>query len=150
MEMTEPLRNAAGESLDPARDRPGLAIRALAGATFAGAALVGLVLWTVRTILLDAAPSDQPVIEGPAFFVLIMGTMTAVAVAAVLAWLRLRPLTSSWRRSVFAMLAGFGTVIAAMAATPVDHHFGRQGLAAMSIACGLLALLLLGFRSPSR
>ncbi len=142
----ETLKNAAGEVIDPARDRPGLAIRTLLGAICAGAAAMALVLWTVRRLLAGAAASDQPVIDGPAFFVLIMGSLSAIAIAALITWLRLSRLSSTWRRGVFAMLSGFGTVIAAMLATPVDHFYGQAGLAAMGIAATILAVLLLGVR----
>lgn len=144
--MTELPRNAAGEVIDPARDRPGLAIRTLLGATCAGAAAVALVLWTVRRLLAGAMASDQPVLEGPAIFVLIMGSVSAIAFAAVITWFRLSRLSSHWRRGVFAMLSGFGTVIAAMLATPLDHFYGQAGLAAMGILSAILAILLLSFR----
>ena len=93
--MVETLRNAAGEAIDPARDRPGLAIRTLLGATFAGTAAVSLVLWTVRRLLAGAAASDQPVIDGPAVFVLIMGSCSAIILAAAISWFRLSRLSST-------------------------------------------------------
>ncbi len=144
--MVETLRNAAGEASDPARDRPGLASRTLLGATVAGTAAVSLVLWTVRRLLAGAAASDQPVIDGPAVFVLIMGSCSAIILAAAISWFRLSRLSSTWRRGVFAMLSGFGTVIAAMLATPVDHFYGQAGLAAMGIGAAILALMFLGLR----
>ena len=141
--VSDGLRNVAGEAIDPARDRPGLVFRALIGATAAGTALVALVLWSVRTLLADAAESEQPVVNGPAFFILIVGTLGAVAVATALGWWALAPLTSSWRRGVFAMISGFGTVVAALLAAPVHHMWGRGGLVILAGVAALVAVPVL-------
>lgn len=144
------LRNVGGEIIDPARDRPGLVVRALIGATAAGTAAVALALWGVRTILADAPASEQAVVNGPAFFVLIGGTFGAVALAAALGWWVLAPLTSTWRRGVFAMISGFGTVVAALAAAPVHQAWGRAGLATLATVAILVALpLLVSVRRPA-
>lgn len=137
------LRNIGGEIIDPARDRPGLVVRALLGATAAGTAAVALALWGVRTLLADAPASEQAVVNGPAFFLLVGGTFGAVALAACLGWWVLAPLTSTWRRGVFAMVSGFGTVVAALAAAPVHHAWGRPGLAFLGGVAAALALPLL-------
>lgn len=136
-------RNAAGDVVDPARDRPGLVLRGLLGATAAGTAVVALALWSVRTLLADAPASEQAVVNGPAFFLLIGGTFGGVALAVALCRWALAPLTSSWRRGVFAMTAGFGTVISAMAAAPVHHAWGRGGLLLLAIIAAVVALPIL-------
>jgi hypothetical protein len=137
---SERPRNAAGEIIDPARDRPGLVFRVLIGAIATGTALVALALWTVRTLLADAPASEQAVVNGPAFFILILGTFGAVAAAAALGWWLLAPLSSSWRRGVFAMISGFGTVVAALLSAPVHHAWGRGGLALLAGVSALIAV----------
>lgn len=137
------VRNAGGEVIDPARDRPGLVVRALVGATAAGTAVVALALWGVRALLANAPASDQAVVTGPAFFILMGGTFGAVALATALGWWVLAPLTSSWRRGVFGMVAGFGTVIAALAAAPVHQAWGRGGLLAMAAIAACVAFPVL-------
>lgn len=137
------LTNVGGEPVDPTRDRPGLVLQAILGATLAGTSSVALVLWGVRTILAQAPASDQPVATGPAFPLLIGGVLASTFLAAAVAWYRLAPLTAAWRRGVFAMISAIATVIAALAATPVDFYFGRSGLLATSISAGVLSLLVL-------
>lgn len=137
------LTNVGGEPVDPTRDRPGLVLQTILGATLAGTSSVALVLWGVRTILAQAPASDQPVATGPAFPLLIGGVLASTFLAAAVAWYRLAPLTAAWRRGVFAMISAIATVIAALAATPVDFYFGRSGLLATSISAGVLSLLVL-------
>jgi len=137
------LTNVGGEPVDPARDRPGLVVRTLLGATLAGTSGVALVLWGVRTLLANAPPSDRPVVTGPAFPLLIGGVITAMLVAAGLAWWRLAPLTATWRRGVFAMISALGTVVAALAATPVHYFYGQAGLLATAGIAALVAAIAL-------
>jgi hypothetical protein len=137
------LKNVAGEAVDPARDRPGLVVRGLLGATASGTALVALALWSVRTLLAGAPASEQAVVTGPAFFILVIGTFGAVALAAVLGWIAMAPLTSTWRRGVFAMISGFGTVVAALVAAPIHHTWGRPGLAIMGGVAGVVGIVAL-------
>lgn len=149
-DMVSEARNAGGEAVDPARDRPGLVIRTLLGGTLAGTAAVAFVLWCVRTLLAGAAASDRPVTTGPAFYVLMFGTLAAVALAVAIAWRMLAPLSSSWRRGVFAMISGFGTIVAALGAAPIHHTWGRTGLAMLAGAgaAGALLVFATGRRSP--
>jgi hypothetical protein len=137
------LTNIGGEPVDPARDRPGFALRTLLGATLAGTSSVALVLWGVRALVDQAPASDRPVVTGPAFWLLVGGTMAAMLLAAALAWWRLAPLSATWRRGAFSMISGLGTVTAAIAATPIQQFYGRRGLLIMALATGVLGAIAL-------
>jgi hypothetical protein len=137
------LTNVGGEPVDPARDRPGLVVRTLLGATLAGTSSVALVLRGVRLLIASAAPTDQAVVTGPAFPLLVGGVVASTLVAAGLTWWRLAPLTATWRRGVFAMISALGTIVGALAATPIHYHFGEKGLLAMAGVAALVAVMAL-------
>jgi hypothetical protein len=141
------LTNVGGEPVDPARDRPALVLRTLIGATLAGTSSVALVLWGVRMLIGHEAPSAAPG-EGPAFPLLVGGVLSSALLAAGLAWWRLAPLTAAWRRGVFSMISALGTIVGALAATPVHYHFGEKGLLLMAGAAAAVAALALWAAGP--
>jgi hypothetical protein len=143
------LTNVGGEPVDPSRDRPGLVLRSLLGATLAGTASVALVLWGVRMVVASAPPTDRPG-TGIAFPLLVGGVLVSTLLAARLAWWRLAPLTATWRRGVFSMISALGTVVAALGATPVDYRYGPPGLLVMSALAGVAALVVLAPWSSTR
>jgi hypothetical protein len=136
------LTNVGGEPVDPTRDRPGLVVRTLLGATLAGTSSVALVLCGVRTLIGHSAPSASPA-AGPAFPLLVGGVLSSALLAAGLAWWRLAPLTALWRRGVFSMISALGTIVGALAATPIHFHFGEKGLLAMAGATALVSAVAL-------
>lgn len=134
--MTEPRpTNLAGEPTDPERDDVVIAIRAVAAGVLTGTAAAALVLLAVRLLLADAAPSERPVVDGAPFYVLVLGTLAAMALGGMVAWLRLAPLHSPFRRATLGMVCAFGTFVGALAATPVHHLAGAAGLAAFGALC---------------
>lgn len=137
------LTNIGGEPVDPARDRPGLVLRTLLGATLAGISSVALVLWGVRTLIASRGPAEPVAATGPAFPLLVGGVLVSTLLAAGLTWWRLAPLTAVWRRGVFAMISALGTIVGALMATPLDYHFGERGLFALSAASALVAVIAL-------
>ena len=136
------LTNVGGEPVDPARDRPGLVVRTLLGATLAGTSSVALVLWGVRMLLGHQAPVQSPA-AGPAFPLLVGGVLSSSFLAAGLAWWRLAPLTATWRRGVFAMISALGTIVGALVATPIHYYFGEKGLLLMAATVALVAAFAL-------
>jgi hypothetical protein len=136
------LTNVGGEPVDPARDRPGLVLRTLLGATLAGTSSVALVLWGVRAVIAGRPPAE-PAANGPAFPLLVGGVLASALLAAGLAWWRLSPLTAIWRRGVFTMVSALGTIVGALVATPVHYYYGERGLLAMSGSAALVALIAL-------
>lgn len=137
------LTNVGGEPVDPARDRPGLVLRTLIGATLAGTSSVALVLWGVRTLIARQAPATTPAATGAAFPLLVGGVLVSTLLAAGLAWWRLAPLTAVWRRGVFSMISALGTMVGAIVATPVHYHFGDRGLLLLAAVAAVLATLAL-------
>lgn len=137
------LTNVGGEPVDPARDRPGLVIRSLLGATLAGTSSVAVVLWGVRMIVPPSGSDEQAVATGAAFYLLVGGVLASALLAAGLAWWRLAPLTAIWRRGVFSMISALGTMVGAIAATPIHYHFGERGLLALAGGSALVALVAL-------
>lgn len=137
------LTNVGGEPVDPTRDRPGLVVRTLLGATLAGTSSVALVLWGVRTLVASRGPAGEVAATGPAFPLLVGGVLASTLLAAGLAWWRLSPLTAVWRRGVFAMISALCTVVGALLATPLHYHFGERGLFALSAAAALVAVFAL-------
>jgi hypothetical protein len=129
------LTNVGGEPVDPARDRPGLVLRTLLGATLAGTSSVALVL--------SGRPPAEPAANGPAFPLLVGGVLASALLAAGLAWWGLSPLTAIWRRGVFTMVGALGTIVGALVATPVHYYYGEKGLLAMAGGAALVAFIAL-------
>ena len=136
------LTNVGGEPVDPARDRPGLVVRTLLGATLAGTSSVALVLWGVRALIASRPPAE-PAANGPAFPFLVGGVLASALLAAGLAWWRLSPLTAIWRRGVFSMIGALGTIVGALVATPVHYYYGEKGLLAMAGSAAMVAVVAL-------
>ena len=142
------LTNVGGEPVDPARDRPGLVLRTLIGATLAGTSSVALVLCGVRMLIGHQAPPAGAPGAGPAFPLLVGGVLSSSLLAAGLAWWRLAPLTAVWRRGVFSMISALGTIVGALAATPIHYYFGAKGLLLMAGGTGAVAVLALWAAGP--
>ena len=140
--------NVGGETVDPARDRPGLVLRTLLGATLAGTSSVALVLWGVRLLISHAPPPTSSPGAGPAFPLLVGGVLASSLLAAGLAWWRLAPLTATWRRGVFAMIGALGTIVGALAATPIHFHFGEKGLLLLAGVSAIVSILALWAAGP--
>jgi len=136
-----PVTSIGGEPLDPSVDLVRVVARGLAVAVLAGSGTAGLVLALVRVALRNAPPADVPR-TGPEFYLLVFGILGAMGVAAAVAWRRLAPISSPWRRSVFAMIAGFTTFVSALLATPLHFYLGQPGLLAASTLALALAFAL--------
>ena len=142
------LTNVGGEPVDPARDRPGLVLRTLIGATLAGTSGVALVLWGVRILIGHQAPSTASPGAGPAFPLLVGGVLSSSLLAAGLAWWRLAPLTATWQDELHLISGALGTIVGARAATPVHYHFGEKGLLIMAGGTAAVAIIALWAARP--
>jgi hypothetical protein len=141
------LTNVGGEPVDPSRDRPGLVLRTLLGATLAGTSSVALVLWGVRSLIAHQPAAESPA-AGPAFSLLVGGVLASSVLAAGLAWWRLAPLTAVWRRGVFSMISALGAIVGALAATPIHYHFGEKGLLLLAAGTAVVATVVLWSAGP--
>lgn len=138
-----PLLNVAGEPINPNIRYVRVARRGVLGGLSAGTLTVSLVLWAVRTILLGAPASDRPVTTGIAPDLLLFGVLGAAVLAGGLAWWRLGAIESTFRRGGLSLVAAVATVVVAIAATPIYHALGRNGLLALAAlgAAGTIAFL---------
>ncbi len=125
-----------------ADDLIGLAIRSVALAVAAGTALVALTLWGVQRLLAAAPTSDLPVVNGPAPVLLLLGTVGALCLSSGLAWHRLAPIDSYYRRGGLSILSAFGTFLMAVLAVPLHYFVGAVGLLALALAAGAAAAVL--------
>ena len=139
-----PPTSISGEPIDPSVDLVRVAARGLVVAVLAGVGAAGLVLSLVRVLLRNAAPSDVPS-TGAAFYLLVFGTMGAMGASSAIAWRYLAPISSPFRRGVFAMIAAFATFVGALLATPIHYFLGQAGLLGFSASC-LAAAFALGRR----
>jgi len=79
---------------------------------------------------------------------LIGGVLSSSLLAAGLAWWRLAPLTAVWRRGVFSMIAALGTIVGALAATPIHFRFGQAGLLVLAGCSAIMAVVALWSARP--
>ncbi len=104
----------------------------------AGTTVVALTLWGVQNLLAGSPPSPTPVTRGPAPLLLLLGTVGALCLSAGVAWHRLAPVDSYYRRGGLAIISAFGTFLVAVLAAPLHHFAGASALLGLAGA-GLLA-----------
>jgi hypothetical protein len=114
----------------------------VAAAIALGTAIAALTLFGVQAMLAGTPASDTPVTSGPAPLLLLAGTLGALLLSAAVAWHKLRPVDSYYRRGGLAMVSAFGTFVMAVLATPLHHFFGAAGLLGLAGVAGLLGLVL--------
>jgi hypothetical protein len=115
----------------------------VAAAIGLGTAVVALVLYGVQALMAGAPASAYPVTRGPVPLLLLAGTLGALAVSAGVAWHRLRPVDSYYRRGGLALVSAFGTFVMAVLATPLHHFLGPGALLGLAAVAGSLGLVLL-------
>lgn len=103
-------------------------MRSVAAAVALGTALAALTLFGVQALMAGAPASSAPVTRGPAPLLLLAGTLGALILSAAVAWHKLRPVESYYRRGGLAMVAVFATFVMAVLATPLHHFYGPGGL----------------------
>jgi hypothetical protein len=116
----------------------------LAAWAVGSAVAMGLAVVTATTLAVDAlrpSPGDAPDLGAP-FQLLLWGTVAGIAIAAVVAWRLLAPLTSAYRRGGLALVSAFATVIVMLVCIPVNQVLGRPGLAGLiALSLGISAFL---------
>lgn len=132
-----PLQNLAGEPLPEGVDLFALGVRGLGFSISVGATAITAVLWAVQSIIPANAPAGQPVTSGPPFYLLVFGTVGAMALGALTCWFVLRPVDSWFRRGGLAIVSAFASFVVALLTFPANIYFGRTGLLAVT---GVFAL----------
>jgi hypothetical protein len=72
---------------------------------------------------------------------LLAGLLAGVALGAIFGWLRSRGIDNLWQRGVIAVLAAVGAILIGFLAAPVDHFFGRVGMALWFLASTAFGVL---------
>ena len=144
--MTEPpLQNAAGEPLPEGVNLFALGVRALPFATCVGATAITLVLWGVQSLVPQTGGATPEPTAGPAFYLLVLGTPAAMALAAATCWFVLRPVESWFRRGGLAMVSAFLSFVVSLITFPANVFFGRTGLLVVTLLFPAAALFF-GYR----
>jgi hypothetical protein len=136
-----------GEPAAP--EHVGVALRAITAAIFVGGGVTATALYVVRGLQAGSPAPAAPVTTGLVPNLILTGWLGGAALAALCAWLLMRPIQSSYRRGAFAMVAAFAALVLALVTMPADALFGRGGLLSISLV-GLAGGLLLARRAWRR
>jgi hypothetical protein len=123
--------------MDPIR----LTLLAMGSGMAFGLAVVSLVVLGVD--LLRPASPPPSLATGPAFYLLVLGTLAGLVLAGAVAWRLLAPILSTYRRGGLSVVTGFATVLPMLLCMAANQLAGRSGLLALA-GLALLAALLLG------
>jgi hypothetical protein len=124
------------------QDPIGILFGGLSFGTALGTALQGAVTWLVRTLQTGQPASATPDLAGAPAMVLLFGTMSAAVIAALATWRVLAPLHNPWRQGMLSIVVAFGSFVVSLLAIPLDHAFGRAGLAVLIVGAGVAALVI--------
>lgn len=109
-----------------------------------GLAVVSLTVLGVD--LVRPATPPPGLASGPAFYLLLFGTIGGLILAGVVAWRLLAPILSTYRRGGISVLTAFATVLPMLLCMIANQLAGRIGLVALA-GIALLAALALGGRA---
>ena len=123
--------------MDPIR----LAFLAMGSGMAFGLAVVSLTVLGVD--LVRPATPPPGVASGPAFYLLLLGTLGGLILAGVVAWRLLGPILSTYRRGGISLVTAFATVLPMLLCMVANQIAGRIGLATLA-AVALLAAFGLG------
>jgi len=93
--------------------------------------------------LRPATPSSN-VAAGPAFYLLMFGTVFGLVVAGLVAWRLLAPVPSTYRRGGLSLVTAMATILPMLLCMAANQLGGRAGLVGLALAALLLAVLLAG------
>lgn len=122
--------------MDPVR----LALLAMGSGMAFGLAAVSLVVLGVD-LLRPAAPAPT-LAAGPAFYLLVLGTLAGLILAGVVTWRLLAPVPSIYRRGGLSVVSGCATVLPMLLCMAANQLAGRAGLLALAGIALLLSILL--------
>jgi hypothetical protein len=105
-----------------------------------GVAAVSLIVLGVD-YLRPMAPAANAA-SGPAFYLLMFGTMFGLVLAGVVAWWLLAPVLSVYRRGGLSLVTAMATVLPMLLCMAANQLGGRAGLVGLALAALLVAALL--------
>ena len=126
--------------MDPIR----LALLAMGSGMAFGLVVVSLTVLGVDLVR-PATPSPG-IVSGPAFYLLLFGTLGGLILAGVVAWRLLAPILSTYRRGGISLVTAFATVLPMLLCMAANQLAGRIGLGALT-AVALVVALVLGARA---
>ena len=124
--------------MDPVR----LTLLAMGSSMAFGLAAVSLTVLGVD-YLRPATPPPNPA-SGPAFYLLMLGTLFGLVLAGAVAWRLLAPVLSTYRRGGLSLVTAMATVLPMLLCMAVNQLAGRTGLVTLALAAVLAALVLAG------
>jgi hypothetical protein len=127
--------------VDPIR----LTLLAMGSGMAFGLAAVSLTVLGVDLVRPAAPPPSLA--TGPAFYLLVFGTVGGLILAGAVAWRLLAPILSLYRRGGLSLVTGFATVLPMLLCMLANQVAGRAGLAGLALlALGVAIALALGAR----
>src|SRR5437868_1099359 len=93
--------------------------------------------------LRPATPPSNPA-SGPAFYLLLFGTLFGLVLAGAVAWRLLAPVLSTYRRGGLSLITAMATVLPMLLCMPAHQLGGRAGLVGLAMLALLIALVLAG------
>ena len=124
--------------MDPAR----LALLAMGSGMAFGLAAVSLTVLGVDYLRPATPPPDLA--SGPAFYLLMLGTLSGPVLAGAVAWWLLAPVLSIYRRGGLSLVTAMGTVLPMQLCRTANQLAGRTGLVGLALAALLIAGVLAG------
>lgn len=126
--------------MDPVR----LALLAMGSGMAFGLAAVSLTVLGVDLVRPATPPPN--VAAGPAFYLLVLGTLGSLILAGVVAWRLLAPILSTYRRGGLSLVTALATVLPMLLCMVANQVAGRAGLVGLA-AVALVLSLALGTRA---
>ncbi|HKT59805.1 MAG TPA: hypothetical protein VJQ46_07120 [Gemmatimonadales bacterium] len=125
--------------MDPVR----LALLAMGSGMAFGLAVVSLTVLGVDLVRPATPPPDLA--SGPAFYLLMFGTLLGLVLAGAVAWRLLAPVLSTYRRGGLSLVTAMATVLPMLLCMIANQLAGRAGLLALALVALLIAVLLAGW-----
>lgn len=122
--------------MDPVR----LALLAMGSGMAFGVAAVSLTVLGVDYLRPATPPSNLA--SGPAFYLLMFGTLFGLMLAGAVAWRLLAPVLSTYRRGGLSLVTAMATVLPMLLCMAANQLGGRAGLVGLALTALLLALVL--------
>jgi hypothetical protein len=101
----------------------------------------GLSIVSLTVLAVDVVRPSTPratVAAGPAFYLLVFGTLSGLVLAGVVAWWVLPPIVPIYRRGGISVVTAFATVLPMLLCMVANQLAGRAGLVGLAvIALGL-------------
>jgi hypothetical protein len=104
---------------------------------------LGVISLTVLGVdLVRPATPPPEIAAGPAFYLLVFGTLSGLLAGSLVTWRLLAPILSLYRRGGLSLVTGFATVLPMLLCMVANQLAGRAGLTALALAAFLVAVWL--------